>query len=305
MTSKYIQGIISEVNLYISLIAKAWGNKKNPPVLVVHGMGDNAGAFDKLIPLLPTTFYYVCVDLPGHGRSSHFPHSLPIHTLNIVFTYKLIADYLKRDKYIIIGHSWGGRTTILFTQLYPETVLKLVLIDPVYVQLTSVGDFQKHVVGQFNDIIKLNNTQLQETRRTYNYAEAFKKTQDGMYGRELDKAAVEALLKRSLIEADSGQFYFTNDVRLKVRPTDLMQNNKLTNDLMKTYPIKCPVLVILATKIAAPNKPFRNVSVIDVMQKMNRQCVVKKVRNDHDVHMKQPEVVATLINSFLNNQSKL
>lgn len=71
-------------------------------------------------------------------------------------------------------------------------------------------------MGQFKNRIKLNNAQSQKTRRTYSYGEAFKKTQDGMYGRNLDKEAIEGLLKRSLIEAESGRFYFTNDLRLKI-----------------------------------------------------------------------------------------
>lgn len=60
--------------------------------------------------------------------------------------YKLITNYLKRDKYIIIGHSFGGTTSILFTQFYPETVLKLIVIDPVYWQLISADNFKKHVI---------------------------------------------------------------------------------------------------------------------------------------------------------------
>ncbi|KAF2895365.1 hypothetical protein ILUMI_10819 [Ignelater luminosus] len=287
------------------IAAKAYGNKKHPPVLLIHGWADNAGSFDKLIPFLPTTFYYICIDLPGHGRSSQFPPSLPFHTLNVVFLYKLIVDYLRRDKYIIIAHSWSIATTIIFTQLYPDTVSKLILLDPQYWLLVSADGFKEHVVEQLNNIIKLNSTPLQKTRRINTYAEAFKKIQDGGFGRNLDKEAVEALLKRSLIETEGGQFYFTNDLRLKVVPMNLMQTERFFNDLIKMYPIECPVLAIVATKIPAPLRVIRTVSIINTIQKKNTKCVLKKVRGDHDIHMKQPKVVASLISSFLNNQSKL
>ena len=40
----------------------------------MHGYMDNAGTFDRLIPLLPDKFYVVAIDLPGHGFSSHVPY---------------------------------------------------------------------------------------------------------------------------------------------------------------------------------------------------------------------------------------
>nr|CAH7753933.1 unnamed protein product [Callosobruchus chinensis] len=54
---------------------------------------DNAGAFDNLIPLLPHKFRYVCIDLPGHGRSSHFPPHLPLHTLNFLLDIAMAPNW--------------------------------------------------------------------------------------------------------------------------------------------------------------------------------------------------------------------
>jgi pimeloyl-ACP methyl ester carboxylesterase len=48
-------------------------------VLAVHGWMDNAGTFDKLFPLLPRSLYIMAIEMPGHGRSSHFPAGMPYH----------------------------------------------------------------------------------------------------------------------------------------------------------------------------------------------------------------------------------
>ena len=75
------------------------------------GWLDNAGSFDKLIPLLssgelfrdplPTSpqnvltadLYVVAIDLPGHGQSSHRPRGMPYH----------YVDYLGDIRYTVDG----------------------------------------------------------------------------------------------------------------------------------------------------------------------------------------------------------
>ena len=46
-------------------IAKVWGKPNNNPILALHGWQDNAGTFDKLIPMLPSNSYIVCLDFVG------------------------------------------------------------------------------------------------------------------------------------------------------------------------------------------------------------------------------------------------
>jgi len=36
------------------------------PIVCIHGWQDNAGTFDRLIPLLPREFSYLAIDLPGN-----------------------------------------------------------------------------------------------------------------------------------------------------------------------------------------------------------------------------------------------
>lgn len=61
---------------YGYIAAKVWGslNQDSVKVIAMHGYMDNAGTFDRLIPLLPDQFYVVAYDFPGHGFSSHVPY---------------------------------------------------------------------------------------------------------------------------------------------------------------------------------------------------------------------------------------
>lgn len=47
--------------------------------MALHGRQDNAGSFDTLIPLLPADISVLCVDMPGHGLSSHYPKGQYYH----------------------------------------------------------------------------------------------------------------------------------------------------------------------------------------------------------------------------------
>ncbi|KAB0800056.1 hypothetical protein PPYR_07936 [Photinus pyralis] len=125
------------------IAAKSWGNEKNQLVFMIHGNMDNTGSFDRLISHLPDTFYYIAFDLPGHGKSSHFPGNMPLHEINDMFSVNMVVNYINREKIILIGHSRGGQLTMLFSQFFPEHVLRLVLIDAVYFSPVSVDYFKQ------------------------------------------------------------------------------------------------------------------------------------------------------------------
>lgn len=179
--------------------AKVWGDDKDTPVLVIHGIMDNAGSFDHLIPLLPKPFYYICIDLPGHGLSSHLPAHQPIYTLNYIIAYKLIADYFQRKRYIIMGHSYGGQLGILFTQLYPQYVEKLILLDTITLIPVLPRNFKSYLAERFDNYLLLEEKLSKHNNQpTYTYDEVLEKIQFGRYTPLITAEAAMALSHRSL-----------------------------------------------------------------------------------------------------------
>lgn len=67
---------------------KWYGDRNKQPVLAFHGWQDNAGTFDRLIPLLPKTISVWAIDLPGHGKSSHFPTGMQYHIFWVRLSFK-------------------------------------------------------------------------------------------------------------------------------------------------------------------------------------------------------------------------
>ncbi|XP_019817484.2 serine hydrolase-like protein 2 isoform X2 [Bos indicus] len=104
-------GLISELKLAVPwghIAAKAWGSHQATPVLCLHGWLDNANSFDRLIPLLPKDFNYVAMDFGGHGLSSHYSPGFPYHYQNFVSEVRRVAAALKWNRFSLLGHSFGG-----------------------------------------------------------------------------------------------------------------------------------------------------------------------------------------------------
>ncbi|KAF2905692.1 hypothetical protein ILUMI_00476 [Ignelater luminosus] len=278
------------------IAAKTWGSEKNTPVLLMHGISDNIGSFECLIPYLREDFYYICIDLPGHGKSSRFSPYLPVTLVNFILTIILIADYLKRDKYVLIGHSWSGHTAIMFTLLYPERVSKLILLDVIFPYPLSVDYFKHFIRDRIDYLSKMNKKRSSNPSPSYTYNQAFKRIQKNrMYG-EATNEATKALTERSLIPLKNGKFQFSSDFRLKLFYNTLF-GKEFTTELIKQYPVMCPVLFVIANNSIPSAQYFR--SFLKELWKHNNQCFLRTLDGNHDVHMNNPKIVAPIINAFL------
>jgi len=118
--------------LNCNYIGRHWNgsDRSRNPVICIHGWKENAASFDNLIPILiPSLNHYqfVCIDLPGHGFSSHYPAGM-VYSITDSFLWILrIMKHFGWPKVSIIGHSLGGIIGFLFTSLQPNSVHQIVI----------------------------------------------------------------------------------------------------------------------------------------------------------------------------------
>lgn len=101
------------------------GQPNGEPVIVLHGWGCNLSTVRSIAACLEDGMRVFCLDLPGHGKSSE-----PEDIWGTKDFAKLIHQFVTRldiNKPSLIGHSFGGRTSISFAANNP--VNKLVLVD--------------------------------------------------------------------------------------------------------------------------------------------------------------------------------
>lgn len=97
-------------------------------VVALHGLLQNAHAFNAIAPVLVPHVHLIALNLPGRGRSDWAPasrYSLPQYVLDLrSFLMKLGAP-----RYALIGTSLGGWMARTYAMAHPERISRLVLND--------------------------------------------------------------------------------------------------------------------------------------------------------------------------------
>jgi len=104
------------------------GPKTNPPVVLIHGLGDLASdVWRPFIPKLAQRYHVVAFDLPGFGRSQK--QNALYSPGNYARFVKWAVDKFVATPPILVGHSLGGAVALRYAGTYPKALSRLVLID--------------------------------------------------------------------------------------------------------------------------------------------------------------------------------
>jgi pimeloyl-ACP methyl ester carboxylesterase len=98
-----------------------------PPMLLLHGPGDFAGAWMRVIPDLVTTHRVVAPDLPGHGTSDLVDGRLDADGLRA-----WLSGLIERtcpSPPVLVGHVLGGAIGARFAVNHSDQLSRLVLVD--------------------------------------------------------------------------------------------------------------------------------------------------------------------------------
>lgn len=287
---------------YGHIAAKAWGDPAGKPILGLHGWLDNAGTHDRLIPLLPPGYRIVCIDQPGHGRSSHYPPGMHYKLSDGFTVLRWVLDYLKWEKCSIMGHSLGGGIGSWYSALFPEQVEKLISID-----LISFGamSLRKHVQVSRKSVLEavnIGNKISSQKIPTYNFEDACGRAFmannliNGLGS--ISKEAVETLMERGLVKVpgSNDEYTWSHDLRLRI-PTTF----NLVQEVAEEYASKivCPHLLLKFTDASKFMTDENYDQLLKVYRNHNPNFVYRELDGGHHLHLNNPELVAPIIVKFL------
>ncbi|WP_291051999.1 MULTISPECIES: alpha/beta fold hydrolase [unclassified Empedobacter] len=270
-------------------------NKANgKTVVLLHGKNFNGAYWKTTIESLSKEGYRIIVpDQVGFGKSSK-PTNYQYTFQQLAQNTKAVLDELKINKIYLLGHSMGGMVATRFSLMYPESVDKLILENPI-----GLEDWK--LVAPYTSIDKNYESELKadyETTRKY---------QAGFYYDNKWKP-----------EYDEWVYLLTGWTKSPDYPHVALVNAK-TSDMIFTQPVvyefeklNVPTLLIIGTRDRTAIGKV-NVKDPDVAAKMGRydllgKATQKKIKGSelieientgHLPHIEVFEKFITPLKSFL------
>lgn len=139
-----VERMVSEPVFGGNMLVREAGRQNDKMVLLVHGLGEEAGTtWNGVVGGLSREYHVVAPDLPGFGQSSkanklYSPQAYAEVLNNLVISLPAKPLYL-------VGHSLGGAISLIYAAQYGQDLKRLILVD-------SVGCLHRLAVSQ--DFIK-------------------------------------------------------------------------------------------------------------------------------------------------------
>jgi len=270
----------------LSLTALEWGSKGQPVVLALHGWLDNAASFLPLADHL-RGLQLVALDLPGHGRSDHWPPGHIHHFVDWVPVVIGVAEALAWPRFSLLGHSMGSGISTLVAGAAPERIDRVVLLEGLGPMSTPARDAPKQLADAMRSEAEL------AAAGNRLFADLETAITARLRDSGLDREAARLLVERGT-EVTEGGVRFTHDPRLRSR-----SRLRLTEDQVRAFlaAVACPVLAVRATA-GWPYPRDILAERLDVL----RDVTLVEVEGGHHLHMTHPERVAPIIRDFFRIQ---
>lgn len=102
------------------------GDSNSPALVFLHGLLGSSRNWRSVSKSLSEEYHTLCFDLPNHGRSSHQQNFSVNEMADSIF---LQLEEMGVSKFIICGHSLGGKVAMRMACDHEDSIEKLVVVD--------------------------------------------------------------------------------------------------------------------------------------------------------------------------------
>lgn len=130
-----------------------YGNKNGKTIVLLHGWGQNIEMMKPIGNAFSETNDIIIFDLPGYGKSNE-----PTYDWQVIDYTECIHDCLEQLKVknpILIGHSFGGKISLMYASMY--NVSKLVLLASPFRKGIEKLSMKTKMLKQLKKVPILNN----------------------------------------------------------------------------------------------------------------------------------------------------
>ncbi|AFY39548.1 alpha/beta hydrolase fold protein [[Leptolyngbya] sp. PCC 7376] len=118
-----------KLNHGLELSYLEWG-QGGEPVLLLHGLADNALVWSQLGGFLAEKYHVVALDLRGHGDSAK--PEMGYACDDYIEDFHALFEHLGWSQAHVLGHSWTGKLAAIWATREPQYFKSLMLADPFF-----------------------------------------------------------------------------------------------------------------------------------------------------------------------------
>ena len=112
-----------------------WGGT-GTPIILIHGLASTVHIWDLVAPHLTAHGCVIALDQRGHGLTDQ-----PDAGYDFVSITADLANFVEaigiKEKFFLVGHSWGAHVALVFAQQYDDLLRGVVLVDGGIVDLKT------------------------------------------------------------------------------------------------------------------------------------------------------------------------
>ena len=258
------------------------GGEGRPPLLALHGWLDNAASF---LPMAPHLAHYhlVALDLPGHGRSFHYPDDAEYSLFSTILDILAAADALGWERFSLLGHSMGGAISSLVAAAAPERIERACLIEA----LGPLSADAPSTASRLQDAVARRRALDISRKRVFSDIELAIVARMHTPVAAVDANTARLLVQRG-VQTVEGGYLWSSDPRLTL-PTAVRMTEEQVHDCLRA--IRCPVHLL----VADPAPMYFPPSIRDARIACVEQVRLVALPGGHHLHMTHPvESVAAL-----------
>ncbi|WP_447726664.1 alpha/beta fold hydrolase [Sphingomonas koreensis] len=128
------------------------GDPAAPAIILLHGFPESHRTWRHQIPELAKTHFVIAPDQRGFARSSK-PEGAENYTPDkTVGDLLALADHFGKDRFVLVGHDWGGAIAWMAALQHPNRVERLIVVNaphPFVFQKSLFDDVEQRAASQY------------------------------------------------------------------------------------------------------------------------------------------------------------
>lgn len=128
------------------------GDPAAPAIVLLHGFPESHRTWRHQIPELAKTHFVIAPDQRGFARSSK-PEGAENYTPDkTVGDLIALADHFGKERFVLIGHDWGGAIAWMAALQHPNRIERLIIVNaphPFVFQKSLFDDMEQRAASQY------------------------------------------------------------------------------------------------------------------------------------------------------------